>query len=138
MQYSTGMRKGHRFANPVDDAKALRNAADARYMPVQPLTFDVLHRVEDAAIRQTSHIVHRHDARMLELGKDARFLFSGDVENFKRHAPLELSVQCQPHYAHSAVRDAFQQTVLRTCEVRQIRRPVAIVESSCRKSSSSH
>src|SRR5262245_57513432 len=98
------MREGHRFTNPVDDTQALWNTADLRYIPVQPVTLDVLHRVEHPAIREASDIVDRHDAGVLELGKDARFLFSGgDIENFKRHASVELFVQCQPHYTHSAV-----------------------------------
>ena len=73
MQNSSRMCKRHRFADPLKNTQAIGQCIHSLRKHIKPLTFDELHRVENAAISQRPRIMHGNDSGMLESRKDVRF-----------------------------------------------------------------
>ena len=95
---------------------------------VQPLPFNHLHGIEDAAVRQPAEIVNRDNARVLEPSQNSRLLGHAggrlpvlieNREDFQRHAAVELLVPAHVDCAHAAVANLANQFVTGGAEIRQ-------------------
>ena len=95
---------------------------------VQPLSFNHLHGIEDAAVWQPAEIVNRDNARVLEPSQNSRLLGHAggrlpvlieNREDFQRHAAVELLVPAHVDCAHAAVANLANQFVTGGAEIRQ-------------------
>jgi hypothetical protein len=97
---------------------------------VEPLALDQLHRVENAAIRERSDIVHGHNAGMLKSRQHQRLanqplgefaVFTRHVQDFQRDTALQFFIFGDVHHAHAAAGHALQKTVARAGEIGNFR-----------------
>ncbi len=144
MQHAARVRERNGIANTQKKPQAVRHGRDRLDELVEAFPLHEFHGVKNAAIRECSHIVHRHDARMLESGQHARFaeqpvgeiaIRARDIEHFQRHATLEIFVFRGVHNSHTAARNAFEQTVARAGEIGRLRAVAQSFECGVRKES---
>ena len=78
MDHVAGMRVGHRLADLLENPQKPRQVVRRRCPRSQQLgqgpALDQLHREVRAAVAESPQLVDRHDARMLKLAGDLRFL----------------------------------------------------------------
>src|SRR5216683_4956917 len=130
MQHAAGVGESHRVANAEEETQTVRERMDGFDVLVEALAFHKLHGVEDAAIGERADVVDGNDAGMLEAGEDAGLAVetmrevavgNGNVEDFESDAALQHLVFRGVDDAHAAARDALEQAITRSCEIRRIR-----------------
>ena len=130
MQHAARVREPNGVTNAEKNSQAVRKGRDRLNIFVEPISLHKFHGVENAAVRQCTHVVNGHDAGMLESRQHARFadqpvcqvaVRSRNIEDFQRHAPLQFPVFRGIHHSHAAARQAFEQAVARAGEVRRLR-----------------
>ena len=119
MDHAARVSVGERLADLLEDAEealaVLGGVLALREERRERLALDQLHREVGLLVRHQSHIVHRHDARMLELRADLRLFdeAAGGVgvalvaieQDLERDFAAELGVARFPHRADAAAGD---------------------------------
>src|SRR5260370_7708112 len=122
MQDAAGVGERKSITYAEKNPQTVWERGDGFNVFVQPLPFHKFHRVEHAAVRESSHVVNGHDARMLESGQHTGLanqpvceiaVSSGEVEYFQGHAPLEIFVLRGIHHPHAPARDTIEQSITR-------------------------
>jgi len=129
MQDAAGVRESDGIANPEEETQAVGERRNRFDVQVEALAFDKFHGVEDAPVGERADVVNGHDAGMLEARENASFAVeamrevaagNGNVKDFESYAARQRLVFRGVNDAHAASRDAFEQTVTRSREVRRI------------------
>src|SRR6266446_8440037 len=126
MQYAARVGERNCVTDAEKNPQTVRERGDGFNVFVQPLPFHKFHGVEHAAVRQSSHVVNGHNARMLESSQHTGLanqpvceiaVCSGEVEYFQGHAPPEVFVLRGIHHTPAPARDTIEQSITRAREV---------------------
>src|SRR5262249_10856263 len=128
MENSARVGKRNCVADAKEQTQALRQRIELRDVFIETKSFNELHGVKDATVRQRADIVHGNDARMFELREDARFAHEppgelpiciGGVKNLERDAAGKFFVVGRVDHAHTTAGDEFAQRVARAGKIRR-------------------
>src|SRR5713226_3524754 len=130
VQHAARVRERHGVANAEKNAQTVRDGCDRLDILVEPPALDEFHGVENAAVRERSHVVDRHDAGMLERREHAGLanqtvgelaVCFRNIEYFQRDATVKVLIFRNIHLSHTAARDALQQTVAGAGKIGKLR-----------------
>ena len=102
MDHAVRVGERDRLADALERPQARGYGRLGREVVVEPAPPDPLHRVEPAPVRQRAHVVHRHQARVLEPGQHARLAQQalvglrarlGQARDLERDLAAELAVE---------------------------------------------
>ena len=116
VQHPLVVRVRHRIADPLQDADAAPEHVGSRELGGERLAVHLHHRVPEAAVLELTAVVHRHDARVVQLRRDRALVdepgprrsvvHPPHAEHLHRDHAVEPPVVHPVHLPHAAHRDA--------------------------------
>jgi hypothetical protein len=126
MHDSSGVRERDRVANVLEDLKSLRERSSVMHVFVQPSPAHQLHGVEASRVGEHTHVVHRDDVRMLQIGEYPGFLpeasnglgcARGKTGHLQGHEASKLAIERRVYGAHPSAAEQGAYLVPRIREI---------------------
>ncbi len=128
--------EGNRLTDPQEQPQAIGERRVVGLL-IEPDTANQLHDVIDPPIRKAAHVVHRHDARVLEPGQDPglpaepghRVVITGTgAKDLERYLAGQLAIHRAKHPAHPSLSDQLLELIAGTGEVRPLGDPAQVFQ----------
>ena len=112
--------------NALEDAQAFGVGRLVAQIVIEPPTAHELHRIKRATVGERAHVVHGHDARMLEARQDLRLAHQPvdrvgrqreRPDDLERDETIERAVARDVDGAHTTMAERFDELVLRVREI---------------------
>src|SRR6266436_1978207 len=122
MKNSARVRERYGFANSQKKSQTFGKRRYAVEKLIDTRTLHKFHNIKNPAVGQSACVVHRNDARMLELREHTRFAYEplfqstegvGRVQHFDRDAAVQCFILRCINSSHAATRQKLQQAVTR-------------------------